>query len=169
MENNELIRKLVLIDGLSQNAVAKRLGHSKRSVKRALANPEARQYMLSGPRTAPVADTVSAYSKATFVRAYTRDDMISFLDGHVHMFAWLAGVPNKLAYDNLKAAVAHVYAGKNRQLTQRFMALRSHYLFTSRFCNVASGYEKGHVENSVKRAERTYLRTAIADRPPHTT
>ncbi len=249
MENNELIRKLVLIDGLSQNAVAKRLGHSKRSVKRALANPEARQYMLSGPRTAPVADTVrplvqqwlqddqskprkqrhtqtriyerlrdeyqftgsrrtistlvnklqgktrevfcpidhppadevqidwgqaivmlagdetkvmifcarSAYSKATFVRAYTRDDMISFLDGHVHMFAWLAGVPNKLAYDNLKTAVAHVYAGKNRQLTQRFMALRSHYLFTSRFCNVASGNEKGHVENSVKRAERTYL------------
>ena len=31
MENNELIRKLVLIDGLSQNAVAKRLGHSKLS------------------------------------------------------------------------------------------------------------------------------------------
>jgi hypothetical protein len=73
------------------------------------------------------------------------------------MFAWLGGVPNKLAYDNLKTAVTHVYAGKNRQLTQRFMALRSHYLFQSRFCNVASGNEKGHVENSVKRAERTYL------------
>jgi hypothetical protein len=83
--------------------------------------------------------------------------MISFLDAHVHMFAWLGGVPNKLAYDNLKTAVAHVFAGKNRQLTQRFIALRSHYLFTSRFCNVASGNEKGHVENSVKRAERTYL------------
>ena len=37
------------------------------------------------------------------------------------------------------------------------MALRSHYLFQSRFCNVASGNEKGHVENLVKRAERTYL------------
>ncbi len=36
MENNELIRKLVLIDGLSQNAVAKRLGHSKRSSDGAL-------------------------------------------------------------------------------------------------------------------------------------
>lgn len=83
--------------------------------------------------------------------------MISFLDAHVYMFAWLGGVPNKLAYDNLKTAVTHVYAGKNRQLTQRFMALRSHYLFQSRFCNVASGNEKGHVENSVKRAERTYL------------
>jgi transposase len=249
VENIELIRKLVLIDGLSQNEVAERLGHSKRSVKRALENPAPRQYTLSGPRTAPVAQTVrpivqqwlqddqfkprkqrhtqtriyerlrdeyqytgsrrtistlvkklqgktpevfcpidhppagevqidwgqatvllageetkvmifcarSAYSKATFVRAYMRDDMISFLDAHVHMFTWLGGVPSKLAYDNLKTAVAHVYAGKSRQLTQRFIALRSHYLFTSRFCNVASGNEKGHVENSVKRAERTYL------------
>lgn len=249
VENIELIRKLVLIDGLSQNEVAERLKHSKRSVKRALENPEPRQYTLTAPRKCAVAETVrpivqqwlqddqskprkqrhtqtriferlrdeyqftgsrrtistlvnklqgktrevfcpidhppadevqidwgqatvmlageetkvmifcarSAYSKATFVRAYARDDMISFLDAHVHMFAWLAGVPNKLAYDNLKTAVAHVYAGKNRQLTQRFMALRSHYLFTSRFCNVASGNEKGHVENSVKRAERTYL------------
>jgi hypothetical protein len=73
------------------------------------------------------------------------------------MLDWLGGVPNKLAYDNLKTAVTHVYAGKSRQLTHRFMALRSHYLFQSRFCNVASGNEKGHVENSVKRAERTYL------------
>ncbi len=249
VENIELIRKLVLIDGLSQNEVAQRLGHSKRSVKRALDNPEPRPYTLSGPRKSPVVEAVrpivqqwlqddqskprkqrhtqtriyerlrdeyqftgsrrtistlvnklqgktpevfcpidhplagevqidwgqaivnlsgqqtkvmifcarSAYSKATFVRAYLRDDMISFLDAHVHMFAWLGGVPNKLAYDNLKTAVAHVYAGKSRQLTQRFIALRSHYLFTSRFCNVASGNEKGHVENSVKRAERTYL------------
>jgi transposase len=249
VENNELIRKLVLVDGLSQNEVAKKLGHSKRSVKQALENPEPREYSLSSPRRCPVADMVrtiverwlqedkskprkqrhtqtriyerlrdeyqftgslrtistlvktlqakppevfcpidhppgdevqidwgqaivrlageetkvmifcarSAYSKATFVRAYMRDDMVSFLDAHVYMFAWLGGVPNKLAYDNLKTAVTHVYAGKNRQLTQRFMALRSHYLFRSRFCNVASGNEKGHVENSVKRAERTYL------------
>ena len=249
VENIELIRKLVLIDGLSQNEVAKRLGHSKRSVKRALENPEPRQYTMTAPRKCVVAETVrpivqqwlqddqskprkqrhtqtriyerlrdeyqytgsrrtistlvnklqgntpkvfcpidhppagevqidwgqatvilageetkvmifcarSAYSKATFVRAYKRDDMISFLDAHIYMFAWLGGVPNKLAYDNLKTAVAHVYAGKNRQLTQRFLALRSHYLFTSRFCNVASGNEKGHAENSVKRAERTYL------------
>ena len=249
VENNELIRKLVLVEGMSQNEVAKKLGHSKRSVKHALENPEPREYSLASPRRSPVADSVraiverwlqedqsrprkqrhtqtrvyerlrdeyqftgslrtistlvknlqakppkvfcpidhppgdevqidwgqavvrlageetkvmifcarSAYSKATFVRAYMRDDMVSFLDAHVYMFAWLGGLPNKLAYDNLKTAVAHVYAGKNRQLTQRFMALRSHYLFQSRFCNVASGNEKGHVENSVKRAERTYL------------
>lgn len=58
VENNELIRTLVLIDGLSQTEVAKRVEHSRRSVKRALVNSEPRQYTLSGPRTAPVAETV---------------------------------------------------------------------------------------------------------------
>lgn len=249
MENIELIRKLVLVEGLSQSEVARRLGHTKRSVSKALKDGQPRQYTLTAPRQSPVADAVcnivqqwldedqskprkqrhtqtriyerlrdeyqftgsrrtvstlvkklqakppvvfcpidhppggevqidwgeatvilagqetkvmifcarSAFSKATFVRAYERDDMISFLDAHVHMFNWLGGVPNKLAYDNLKTAVKHIRPGNNRQLTQRFLALRSHYLFDSRFCNVASGNEKGHVENSVKRAERTYL------------
>lgn len=99
----------------------------------------------------------SAYSKATFVKAYQRDDMVSFLDAHVWLFEQLGGVPKRLAYDNLKTAVSHVYTGRKRDLTSRFLALRSHYLFESRFCNVASGNEKGHVENSVKRSERTYL------------
>jgi len=35
--------------------------------------------------------------------------------------------------------------------------LRSWYLFDSRFCNVAKGNEKGHVENLVKRSQRTFL------------
>jgi transposase len=35
--------------------------------------------------------------------------------------------------------------------------LRSHYLFESRFCNVARGNEKGHVENLVKRVQRTFM------------
>lgn len=98
-----------------------------------------------------------AYSKATFVRAYRRDDMISFLDAHVWLLEQLGGVPEQLAYDNLKTAVTYVYTGRKRGLTSRFLALRSHYLFESRFCNVAKGNEKGHVENSVKRSERTYL------------
>jgi hypothetical protein len=99
----------------------------------------------------------SAFSKATFVKAYLRDDMVSFLDGHVWLMEQLGGVPKKLAYDNLKTAVTYVHTGRKRDLTSRFLALRSHYLFESRFCNVASGNEKGHVENSVKRSERTYL------------
>ena len=97
------------------------------------------------------------FSKATFVRAYTKDDMPSFLDAHNHLFQYLRGVPGQLAYDNLKSAVIKVLTGRKRILNRRLVELKSHYLFQTRFCNVASGNEKGHVENSVKRTERTYL------------
>ena len=97
------------------------------------------------------------FSKATFVRAYTKDDMSSFLDAHNHLFQYLRGVPGQLAYDNLKSAVIKVLTGRKRILNRRLIELKSHYLFQTRFCNVASGNEKGHVENSVKRTERTYL------------
>jgi hypothetical protein len=40
--------------------------------------------------------------------------------------------------------------------------MRSHYLFDSRFCNVASGNEKGRVENLVKLAQSDFLAGAPA-------
>ena len=81
----------------------------------------------------------------------------AFLTAHVWLFNQLGAVPRKLAYDNLSSAVTKVGKRGQRELTSKFRELRSHYLFESRFCNVARGNEKGHVENSVKRAERTYL------------
>jgi transposase len=249
MEEKELIRKLVIVQGMSQREVNRRFGWSRDSIADAIRNPEPNSYTLKAPRPRPLTDPVlplvkqwleedrakprkqrhtktriferlrdeydfkgsrraisdlvtsllekpaevfcpidhppasevqidwgqaivmlrgaqtkvmifcarSAFSKATFVRAYLRDDMVSFLDGHVWLMEQLGGVPIKLAYDNLKTAVSYVHTGRMRDLTSRFLALRSHYLFESRFCNVASGNEKGHVENSVKRSERTYL------------
>ena len=97
-----------------------------------------------------------AYSKATFVRAYCRADQPSFLDGHVQLINYLNGVPMQFAYDNLKSAVTKV-VGRQRSLNRKFVELRSHYCFQSRFCNVARGNEKSHTENAVKRAQRTYL------------
>ena len=249
MEDKELIRRLVNIQGLSQREVFRRFGWSRDSIADAVKNPESNSYTLQAPRPRPITDPVvplvkqwleedkskprkqrhtktriferlrdeyefkgsrraisdlvnsmelispevfcpidhppgaefqidwgqamaivdgietniyifctrSAFSKATFVKAYRRDDMVSFLDAHVWLLEQLGGVPHKLAYDNLRTAVTYVYTGRKRELTKRFVALRSHYLFESRFCNVASGNEKGHVENSVKRSERTYL------------
>lgn len=97
------------------------------------------------------------YSKASFVVAYEHADLISFIDGHVRALAYFGGVPRRLAYDNLKSAVIHVGKGKDRVLNETFKKLRCHYLFESRFCNVARGNEKGDVEILVKRSERTYL------------
>jgi transposase len=98
-----------------------------------------------------------SHSKASFVFPYERATMEAFLDGHVRAFAFFGGVPRRLAYDNLKSAVTHVGRGRERKLNERFVQLRSFYLFDTRFCNIASGNEKGDVENLVKRSQRTYL------------
>jgi len=97
------------------------------------------------------------YSKRVFVRAYDRANLESFLDGHVRAFECFGGVPKRIAYDNLKSAVIRVGKGRHRRLNRKFVELKSWYLFDGRFCNVAKGNEKGHVENLVKRAQRTFL------------
>ncbi len=102
------------------------------------------------------------YSRASFVRAYPSQKMECFLDGHVRSFEFFGGVARQLAYDNLKSAVIQVGKGRERRLNSKFIELRSHYLFASRFCNVASGNEKGHAENLVKHSQRQFLSP-----PPH--
>ena len=42
-------------------------------------------------------------------------------------FRRLGGVPRRVRYDNLKAAVVRVLAGRDRVESDRFTALRSHY------------------------------------------
>jgi transposase len=97
------------------------------------------------------------YSRATYVRAYLSEKLECFLDGHVRAFRFLGGSVWTLAYDNLKAAVTWIGPERQRRLNDLFIALRSHYLFDSRFCNVDSGHEKGRVENLVKLAQKDFL------------
>jgi transposase len=245
----ELIRRKFHLDGQSARAIAKELGHSRKTVAKAIANPVPPGYRLREPRGRPAIEPYRAiidawleedrsrprkqrhtgqriyerlrdeqgyggsassvrryvasqrtnlgevflplcfapgeeaqvdwgeatvvlngverkvqlfcmklcHSHAVFVRAYERSDLESFLDGHVRGFAHWGGVPKRIAYDNLKSAVVLVGRGRERKLNRRFVELRSWYLFDSRFCNVARGNEKGHVENLVKRSQRTFL------------
>ena len=51
------------------------------------------------------------YSGRDFAWIYERQDQVSFLDGHVRAFAHFGGVPGRLAYDNLKAAVVRILVG----------------------------------------------------------
>jgi transposase len=249
VDDYELIRRKHLIDGASQRAIARELGHSRNTVAKAMVQPIPPGYRLQQARAHPVLDPVKAiidawldldrsqprkqrhtamriyerlceehqfpgdystvrrylqqrrqyraevfmplefgpgeeaqvdwhegwlrengvarkaqffclrlcYSKASFVWPYERANLESFLDGHVRAFAYLGGVPRRLAYDNLKSAVIQVLHGKERRLNLRFKELRSWYLFDTRFCNIARGNEKGNVENLAKRSERTYL------------
>ena len=97
------------------------------------------------------------YSRAAFVRAYPSEKLECFLDGHVRALSHFGGCPRRLACDNLRSAVLRVGRGRERKLNEHFLRLRAHYLFESRFCNVASGHEKGQVENLVKRAQSDFL------------
>lgn len=94
------------------------------------------------------------HSGAVYWEAFEQASQEAFFQGHAHAFEFLGGVPWTVTYDNLKAAVTRVLPGKARQENPAFVAFRSAYLFESRFCTVASGHEKGRVENMVKYAQR---------------
>ena len=89
------------------------------------------------------------YSGRSFVWLYDRCDQVAFLDGHVRAFAHFGGVPLRLVYDNLSAAVRRRVGGE-RQLTARFQALVSHYLFEPCFARPGEGRDKGSVESRGK-------------------
>ena len=54
------------------------------------------------------------YSGCDLAWIYERQDQISFLDGHVRAFAHFEGVPARVAYDNLRAAVVRIL-GENAE------------------------------------------------------
>ncbi len=99
------------------------------------------------------------FSGAAFCMAFRRCTQQAFLEGHVEAFAWLGGVFALVRYDNLSAAVKLVLRGRRREETDRFIALRSHYLFDSAFtlAGLEGAHEKGGVEGEVGRFRRNHL------------
>lgn len=97
------------------------------------------------------------YAGRDFAWIYERQDQTSFLDGHVRAFAHFGGVPARVAYDNLKAAVVRILVGGERTLTARFAALASHYLVEPCFCRPGEGHDKGGVESRGKAVRRQAL------------
>jgi hypothetical protein len=83
----------------------------------------------------------------------------AFLEGHALAFDWFGGVFGEVRYDNLGSAVKKVLKGRRRVETDRFIALRSHYLFDSIFTTpgVEGAHEKGGVEGEVGRLRRNHL------------
>ena len=77
----------------------------------------------------------------------------SFYEGHNLAFAHLGGVPERIRYDNLKAAVTRVLLGRQRWENPKFVALRSHYGFDSFYCQpgVEGAHEKCGVEGEIGR------------------
>ena len=96
------------------------------------------------------------YSGRDFAWMYERCNQIAFLDGHVRAFEHFGGVVLRCIYDNLKAAVLR-RLGLERELSERFAALCSHYLFEPCFARPGEGHDKGGVEARGKNVRLQHL------------
>ena len=86
------------------------------------------------------------------------------IEGFEKIVKHLGCVPSVVRFDNMSSAVSRVLTrssavgrsdvydpdGHPRVLTEMFKCFMHHFGFSAEFCNTASGWEKGHVENTVK-------------------
>ena len=87
---------------------------------------------------------------------FTLDQTLeSFLRGHLHAFAYFAGVARTILYDNLKSAVLE-RRGEAIRFHPRLLELCGHYHCAARPVAIARGNEKGRVERQIG-----YLRSSF--------
>jgi transposase len=91
--------------------------------------------------------------------AFPTEGAEAFFEGHVRSFERIGGVPERIRYDNTRVMVTRILRGRDRALTDRFVALRSHYGFDSFFCEPGEegAHEKGGVEGDIGRFRRRHL------------
>jgi transposase len=101
----------------------------------------------------------ASFSGAAFCQASLVETQQAFLELHVQAFEWFGGVFAEIRFDNLKSAVKKVLKGRRRVESDRFVALRSHYLFASQFMTpgLEGAHQKGGVEGEVGRYRRNHL------------
>ncbi|MDE3838002.1 transposase [Bacillus methanolicus] len=97
------------------------------------------------------------YSNAGFMQAMPAQNQECLLQGLKQIFEYIGGVPKKIWFDNLSAAVISIYKNGERKLVPQFEKFALHYNFQPIFCNPNSGHEKGHVENKVGYHRRNFL------------
>jgi hypothetical protein len=100
-----------------------------------------------------------SHSGRAFHMCFPSEGQEAFLEGHAAAFEHFGGVPGRIRYDNLKAAVVRVLTGRDRIESDRFVAMRSHFGYDSFYCEPGAGgaHEKGGVEGEVGRFRRRHF------------
>lgn len=96
------------------------------------------------------------YSCDIFVMACLNQNAESFLEAQQRMFDHFGGVPRRLIFDNGKVGVKEGF-GLHAVAQDYYRMFSAHYVFATDFCNVASGNEKGLVENLVGFSRNNFL------------
>lgn len=92
---------------------------------------------------------VMAFSRMIYVEFTRSEKFEEFIRVHENAFNFFNGVPRECWYDNLTSAVSDRMSGLIR-FNSRFMAYMSHHGVRPHACNIASGNEKGRVEDLIK-------------------
>jgi hypothetical protein len=120
---------------------------------------EAQVVFPDGPAKVHLFVMRASFSGAAFCQASLVETQQAFLELHAEAFEWFGGVFAQIRFDNLKSAVKKVLKGRRRVESDRFVALRSHYLFASQFTTpgIEGAHEKGGVEGEVGRFRRNHM------------
>lgn len=112
-----------------------------------------------GRRKVNIFEMRACASGKEFHISFLSQDQQAFFEGHVEAFKYYGGIFKKIRYDNLGSAISKVLKGRNRKENEKFIVLRSHYLFEAVFCmpGIKGAHEKGGVEGGAGRFRRNYL------------
>ena len=97
------------------------------------------------------------YSSGCLAVLIPAENIECILQGLTWLFEELGGVPPVLIFDNLKPVVKKVLLRGKRTLTDAFERFKYYYRFEAKFCNPASGHEKGSTECKGGYTRRRYL------------
>ena len=87
------------------------------------------------------------YSNDGFSQVFGGETAECVCQGLKDIFEYIGGVPPLLVFDNASGVGRRV--GEKITEAELFSRFRNHYGFSVRFCNPASGWEKGNVERKV--------------------
>lgn len=102
----------------------------------------------------------SAKDNYRFAMLFKAQDTPAFQQAHAEFFEHCSGAYKTMVYDNMKVAVKRFVGLHQKEPTKALTELSIYYGFNFRFCNIARGNEKGHVERSVE-----YIRRRVFSEP----
>ena len=88
---------------------------------------------------------ILGYSRKIYGELIERCDLPSFLDGHIHAFAYFGGVPEEILYDRMRNVFIGRIAGKNK-FNDTLMGFALHYGFKPEVAPAYAAWVKGKVE-----------------------
>ena len=139
------------LNGTSNRDIARSLYVSKDTVNKYVNEYDRKRAELTAadPETdisEIIQDFVSADNNYRFSKLYMSQDTMAFQESHADYFEHCGGVYRTMVYDNMKVAAKRFVGPKEKEPTEALLQLSVYYGFSFRFCNTASGNEKGYAE-----------------------